>query len=106
DRSCRRAAAGRRSPRADDLREAEAPGLQAGEPPGEPDEPDRRRRRDLPGRAFCAGEVAPRGATGAADRGWPVRAGAPRARFAADAFRLGVRSTTWRGTRVSTSPNV
>src|SRR5213076_934118 len=27
--------------------------------------------------ALCAGEVARRGAAGAADRGWPVRAGAP-----------------------------
>src|SRR5260370_212986 len=77
DRSRGRAAQGRRRARAHDLREAQAPRLQAGEPPGEPDEPDRRRRDDLPGRAFGAGEVARRVAAGALDRGWAVWPRAP-----------------------------
>src|ERR1700694_3370416 len=96
----------RRRPGAHRLREAEAPGLQAGEPPGEPDEPDRRRRDDLPRRPVGAGEVARGVAAGALDRGWPVWARAPRARPAADALRLTVRSTTGRGSAATTSPTV
>src|SRR5438477_228546 len=63
--------------RPDGLREAEAPRLQAGEPPGEPDEPDRRRRDDLPRRPLGAREVARGVATGAPDWGWAVRTGTP-----------------------------